>query len=419
MKMKSTKGTRDIWGKDIKLKRLVEEMFFTSCSKFNYKEIETPLIEDSSLFIRSVGESSDIVQKEMFLIPDGDSSIALRPEGTASVLRACLENNLLEKLPLKLSYFGAMFRKEKPQKGRYRQFYQCGVEVFGEASYGVEVEIFVLIKEILSKLKIKDYIIELNNIGSFDERTDYKVELSKYFEKYESDLSQESQKRLKQNVLRILDSKDEKDMELCKNAPKIYDFINSENQAKFNNFLEVLKLLNIPYKVNPFLVRGLDYYSDLVFEIIDTSNKLGSQTALGGGGRYDKLITDLSNKQVPAFGFAFGVDRLMLCQNLDLSDNDNIDYCLISTSKTMLPLFLKAKEELYLNNIKCDINFNTNLSFKKMFQRADKIKSKFVVVVGDNEINNKQIKIKNMELGTEETIENVDYTNLASFLKII
>lgn len=414
MKIQSIKGTRDIFGVNLKLKRFIESIFLDETSKFGFQEIETPLMEDVSLFKRSVGESSDIVQKEMFLINDDKDSITLRPEGTASVLRACIENSLFDKLPLKLSYFGPMFRKEKPQKGRYRQFYQCGVESFGEKTYGADLELFLLISNILKKLNITDYIIEINNIGTNDEREEYKKDLYAFFKQNEDSLSEESKKRLSSNVLRILDSKDQKDIDLCLKVPLIQNYIGLEQQNEFLKFQEMLLKLNIPFKINPFLVRGLDYYSDLVFEIIDTSNNLGSQTALGGGGRYDKLIEDFSNKKIPAIGFAFGVDRLMLCCKAPLTNNP-IKISLNSTISDLIPIFLKTKNE-FPENFFLDVNLNYNLSFKKMFQRADKISSDYVVIIGENEYQKNQFKIKNMKTGIETVVDISDYSDIGQLL---
>lgn len=411
MKNQSVKGTRDFFGKDLFLKNKIESIFFNECANFNYQLIETPIIEQQELFVRSVGESSDIVQKEMFKILDQEDSLVLRPEGTAGVLRAVLENSLLEKLPIKFAYSGPMFRKEKPQKGRYRQFYQCGVEVFGEPKNGIELELFILIENMLKELKINNYVIQINNIGSKDERSLYKEELYAYFSKNKESLSEDSKKRLSQNVLRILDSKNPSDIEICKNAPLITDFLSDQTKNDFDQILKSLDLFQIKYQVNPFLVRGLDYYSDIVFEIQDLSGKLGSQNALGGGGRYDTLVSEMGKKNVSAIGFAFGLDRLMLClDNPQTFRKKIISFC--TTENSVLPIFLNIKKQIDNDLIQCDINFNTTLSFKKFFQRADKIKADYVVVIGQNELSNKQFKLKNMQKGTEKTLNIDEITNI-------
>jgi histidyl-tRNA synthetase len=403
MKYQCPPGMKDLV-EESSLYRKLEEDFFNLLLRQSFTEIRTPILENKDLFIRSVGESSDIVKKEMFVSED----LVLRPENTASILRAYLNNQDISK---RLAYFAPQFRKERPQKGRLRQFYQYGFEILEEKSPQAEIEALTLISQLYQNWGLKDFKIQINFLGNNQDRENYKQALVKYFSDNFNQLSSLSQERLNINALRILDSKEKSDQDLVLKAPKILDYLGEESNKEWKTILNLTKVLNISVEVNPCLVRGLDYYNGLVFEIIDTSNNLGSQNALGGGGRYDNLSEQLGGGKISAFGFAGGVERLILALNLQPIKKTNNKIGLITTEEQVLVKFLNLKNQYPELNI--DINYNTNLGFKKMFKRADKNNCTKVVIVGANELDNNCVKVKDMVSGLETTLNvSIDQLNL-------
>jgi histidyl-tRNA synthetase len=374
---------------------------------YNYQEIRTPIFEQTSLFSRSIGELTDIVSKEMYTFLDrSEESVTLRPEGTAAVIRAYVQNNLGEQSPLsKLYYLGPMFRQERPQAGRLRQFHQFGVEALGSSSPHLDVEIMLIPREVYRSLGIEETTLFINSVGCSDCRPIYKKnligELQKVFEK----LSPESQARLELNPLRVLDSKDERDQEATKHVPLMKDFLCSECAAHFDAVQSMLGTLKIPYHVNGRLVRGLDYYTKTAFEI--TSAALGSQDALAGGGRYDLLVEELGGRPTPGVGFAAGMERLMMVLqksgSVETKKQAPTVFIIGLDEQTRSWAFVKATQ-LRSRGIPVDLDF-LGRSLKAQMREANRQESEHVLVIGESELRSGKAKIKNMKTGTEQPIE--------------
>jgi histidyl-tRNA synthetase len=315
-RIQAIRGMNDILPEKTSLWRQVETIFVDCLSSYGYQEIRFPLVESTQLFKRTIGEVTDIVEKEMYTFNDlnGDS-LTLRPEGTASCVRACLEHGLLHNQQQKLWYMGPMFRHERPQKGRYRQFTQFGVEAFGMSGPNIELELIAICYRLWNQLGFSNEVqLQVNFLGELSERVAYKNTLVDYFRTHYDLLDEDSKKRLKKNPLRILDSKNPELKELIAAAPKLIDVLGSESKLHFESFCEGLELLKIPYVINPVLVRGLDYYGHTVFEWV--TDKLGSQATICAGGRYDKLVEQLGGSETPAVGFALGFERIVLLMEL-------------------------------------------------------------------------------------------------------
>lgn len=410
------KGTRDIYGLEEKVLNLIENKFFKIIKNYNFKRICTPIIEDANLFIRSVGETSDIVSKEMYLFKDnGQRDIALRPEGTASTIRAFVENKINNLEPTKLAYFGPMFRYERPQKGRYRQFIQGGVELIENSTIENNFEIIKLAYDFLKSLKISNITLEINNLGSFESRNNYIEILKKYFSNYKEQLNEISLIRLQKNVLRILDDKEEIKKDFVKNAPKLIDYLSSIEKERFKNLLDLLDEFEIKYVINPYLVRGLDYYNDVVFEFVSNSDVLGSQCTVLGGGRYDGMIKSFGGPDIGSIGFAFGVDRLM---EIIMSNIDN--YPELSFNETILIAYLNEDEKNEIRKIAYDLRRNFQVIFpsqkqsiKSLFKLQYKLQPKYLIF---KELNMKKNELKIKSLLNER---NIIYTNLDEFKNII
>lgn len=410
------KGTRDIYGLEEKVLNLIENKFFKIIKNYNFKRICTPIIEDANLFIRSVGETSDIVSKEMYLFKDnGQRDIALRPEGTASTIRAFVENKINNLEPTKLAYFGPMFRYERPQKGRYRQFIQGGVELIENSTVENNFEIIKLAYDFLKSLKISNITLEINNLGSFESRNNYIEILKEYFSKYKEQLNEISLIRLQKNVLRILDDKEEIKKDFVKNAPKLIDYLSSIEKERFNNLLDLLDEFEIKYVINPYLVRGLDYYNDVVFEFVSNSDALGSQCTVLGGGRYDGMIKSFGGPDIGSIGFAFGVDRLM---EIIMSNIDN--YPELSFNETILIAYLNEDEKNEIRKIAYDLRRNFQVIFpsqkqsiKSLFKLQYKLQPKYLIF--------KELNMKKNELKIKSVLNerNIIYTNLDEFKNII
>lgn len=410
MKYKIAPGVFDIIPEDDKepwkssyLWNYVEKVIKEAAQDFGYQEIRTPIFERTELFIRSVGETTDIVSKEMFTFEDrGKRSITLRPEGTACVMRAILEHRLENKAPQhRLYYIGPMFRYERSQAGRYRQHHQFGVEAIGIKEPEQDAEVIDLIHTVYQRLGIKNLKVSLNTLGSLEDRLSYREKLTDYFSKHKNSLSEDSQKRLQVNPLRILDSKAEKDIQIVKDAPVMLDFVCNEALAHFDQLKELLSDLNIEIEVNPRLVRGLDYYNYTVFEI--TSGELGAQNSIVGGGRYDGLLKSLGGPDLPAIGFGAGIERIiqtMLKQMIYLKDPTSPTVCLIPLGEKAKKKCFKLLHDLRSNGISCQMNFNIKKLAKAM-NYANQLRAKYVAVIGDNELETGSLNLKEMETGDE------------------
>ncbi|MFA6455427.1 MAG: histidine--tRNA ligase [Bacteroidota bacterium] len=402
---RSIKGTKDILPSESPLWQFVESTIRNVFQQFNYKEIRTPIFETTSLFARSIGELTDIVGKEMYTFQDrsGDS-ITLRPEGTASAIRAYIQNNLGESLPLtKVYYLGPMFRQERPQAGRLRQFHQFGAEAIGSATAETDVEIIAMTIEIYKRLGISQYSLQINSVGDEECRPKYKEILRAELQKIAGSLSAESQKRIDQNPMRVLDSKDEQDQKLTAGMPLITDHLNEECAKHFERVKSLLTAYGIPFTINGRLVRGLDYYTKTAFEI--TSTELGSQDALAGGGRYDLLVKELGGKQTPSVGFAAGMERLMIILEKKgfQAPVQHPKIFIAAADETAREWVLTTTMKLRSQGIasECDL---LSRSLKSQMKEADRQHAEFSLVVGQMELESGKGVLKNLIDHTQQEI---------------
>lgn len=323
--MNKPKGTKDVFGREQKIKSFIYEILQTAVKVNNFQKIETPIFESTEVFIRSVGETSDIVSKEMYSFLDkGERSLTLRPEGTAGVIRAIVENKLYTKLPLKLYYEGPMFRYENPQKGRQRQFTQFGVEYISDASPYADVEVILMANLILKSLGIK-YALKINSLGDVNTKVDYMKALRKYFLPFKAQLTDDSQNRLESNPLRILDDKIDSQKDFVKNAPKISDFYSPESKDYFEKVKDFLQKSRVDFIVDQNLVRGLDYYTHTTFEFVSNSVNSGAQATLVGGGHYQNLVKEFGGPELSGVGFGIGIERL-INELVNINDEEIEDY---------------------------------------------------------------------------------------------
>lgn len=397
------KGMKDIYFKETEKYEYIVKTAKEVFSKYGYERIITPLVEDIDLFKRSVGDETDVVSKEMYDFYDkGNRHIALRPEGTAGVVRAYLESKLYKSNPnIKWYYYGPMYRYEAPQKGRYREFNQVGIECFGTKSPMQDAQIISMACEFLEKLGINDLVVEINSLGNTTCRADYINQLQKYLINNFDKLSENSKIRCYKNPLRVLDSKE--DDEIVLNAPKLHDYFDEESKDFFENLKYYLDKFNINYVVNDKLVRGLDYYSDTVFEI--KSSKLGAQSTVLGGGRYDKLTEILSNTLTPAIGFAAGIERISLLLDENLLPKKKEMVYIVYFEKTKDYLF-DILEILRKNDIYTEYEYEVK-SFNAQMKKANKLNASKVIILGEEEINNNTVAIKDFSTG-EQKIVNIE-----------
>jgi histidyl-tRNA synthetase len=388
----------DILPAEVALWQLVENTFREVLSSYCYQEIRVPIVEKTELFKRSIGETTDIVEKEMYTFLDrNNDSLTLRPEGTAGCVRAGIEHGLLYNQIQRLWYLGPYFRHERPQKGRYRQFYQCGVEAFGMEGPDIDAEIISVSSAMLDKMGLTPYVtLQINSLGSIAARTHYRETLVKYLTNHQNQLDEDSQRRLVSNPLRILDSKNPAMQELISNAPKLIDHLDTESEQHFNQLQIFLKNLNIRFKLNFNLVRGLDYYTKTVFEWV--TDKLGSQSAVCSGGRYDGLVEQLGGKPTPAMGFALGMERLvLLVQQLQQPITMHPDIYFITDGDTAFQTGLKFANQLrnQLSGIRILLHCGGG-NLKNQFKKADKSGAQFAFILGENELATHSIGVKNL-----------------------
>ncbi len=415
MNYRSIKGTKDILPGESSRWQFVEQTIREVFHRFNYKEIRTPVFENTALFSRSIGELTDIVGKEMYTFQDrsGDS-ITLRPEGTASVMRSYIQNNLGEAQPLvKLYYIGPMFRQERPQAGRLRQFHQFGAEATGSPTAETDAEIIAVAIEIYRRLGITNYSLKINSVGDEECRPKYKEILRNELVKIADKLSPESQKRIEQNPMRVLDSKDERDKALTANMPLIVDHLNEECASHFEKVKSLLTSFGIPFVVDGRLVRGLDYYTKTAFEI--SSNELGSQDALAGGGRYDLLIKELGGKSTPSVGFAAGMERLMMILEKKefQSPEPKPALFIAAADESARAWALKTAMQLRYQGIYVETDL-LNRSLKAQMKEADRQNAKYSIVVGSTELAAGKALLKDL---SEHTQQEVPLDNLQQFLR--
>ncbi len=410
MKLQRIRGTTDLYDKDIDRFNHVVSYAKQFAELYCFDEIATPIMENSEVFHRTLGETSDIVNKETYHFLDRDkTNITLRPEFTASIVRSIISNGMLQSLPLRLFSYGPLFRHERPQKCRLRQFHQINFEYIGSNSLKVDVELINLAYDILNSLKILDKIkLKINTLGNFDCRNKYKEALKSYLLKYRNDLSDISLIRLEKNPLRILDTKNEKERMLLDDATNLYNFIDNNSKSTFEKIMLNLQDLDIEFEHEKRLVRGMDYYSGFVFEFM--TEDLGSQGTVIAGGRYDSLISTMGGKETPASGFAGGIERLM--ELLSISSNELQDkkpLYLIPIGEFAESKSLKISDDFRSENIITLVDYE--ISLKKRMQKANKLNVDFAIIYGDNELQNKTFILKNLNSGVEEAMNKEQLLN--------
>ena len=406
------KGTYDLYGDTSKKVKELEKLMNSLMEKYNYEYIRTPHFESSELFHRGVGETTDIVSKETYdFIDRGNRNMTLRPEGTAGVVRSYIENKMYGEAinPRKLWYYGPMYRYERPQSGRFREFYQFGVEVFGTENPMMDAEVISIPVNFYKILGLKEIKVNINTLGDKESRENYRQALLDYFKPYLDDLCEDCKTRYEKNPLRILDCKIDGNKEIMKNAPKIIDYLNDTSKEHFENVKKYLDVLQIDYEVNPNLVRGLDYYTHTVFEVEASVEGFGSQNVLCGGGRYDHLVENVGGPATPGVGFAMGMERLMTAleyENINVVEDDHID-CYIIPMEKGIEYSFALLQDLRLNGFNVDIDY-MNRKIQNNFKQADRLKAKFVIIVGEDEVNNNILTIKDNHTKEEYKVNTLD-----------
>ena len=404
--VKKPKGTADVVPSKSYMWHTVEKIVSESAQQFGFKEIRVPTFEDTGLFVRSVGETTDVVQKEMYTVTAaGDSQFTLRPEGTAGVMRAMLENGVMnEGFPQKVYYILSCFRHENVQAGRLREFHQFGCEMVGSASPRADAEVIALAKSVLDRLGLQNIVLNINSIGCPECREKYRQALKEYFEPHRDELCRTCQERLDKNPMRLLDCKSAEDQAIAKDAPAILDYLCDDCKAHFEKLKQYLTQMGIQYSVNPRIVRGLDYYTRTVFEFITT--EIGAQGTVCGGGRYDGLIEQLGGAKTPALGFGMGLERLLLVmqkQNCDFIEEKTCDLYIATMGENAVNKALSMTSALRDEGFFVEYDL-VERGLKPQMKYADKIGAKFVIVLGDNEIESGSAKLKNMATGEQTDI---------------
>ncbi|MEO0406860.1 MAG: histidine--tRNA ligase [Cyanobacteria bacterium P01_A01_bin.135] len=402
--VKAIRGTKDVLPEDIPYWHRVESVAYDVLTRAAYREIRTPIFEETALFERSIGEATDVVGKEMYTFRDrGDRSLTLRPENTASVVRAFIEHSLYAQGLQRLWYLGPMFRYERPQAGRQRQFHQVGVEVLGSDSPRVDVEVIALATQFLQTLGLSELTLLFNSIGDLSDRQRYREALVAYLTPYKGDLDADSQDRLARNPLRILDAKDKRTREILQQAPSIHDHLSDPSRHRFEQTQQLLETLGIAYRLDPQLVRGLDYYTHTVFEI--QSDDLGAQATVCAGGRYDGLVGQLGGPDTPAVGWASGIERLILLlqQHSDQSTSP-LDFYLVSRGEAAEPQALAIAHSLRQRGFAAELDV-TGSAFGKQLKRADRSGATACLMLGDVEAESNTVQVKWLASGKQEEIK--------------
>lgn len=410
---KAIKGTKDVLPNESYKNQYIEATCLGVAENFGYKEMRTPVFEHTELFQRGVGDTTDVVQKEMYTFDDkGGRSITLRPEGTAGAARAFLENGLSnEALPQKICYLTSCYRYEKPQAGRLREFHQFGIECFGATSPLADAEMISLAKQIFDELGVKDLHLELNSIGCPECRAEYHKALKEYFSQYKDKLCDTCNDRLERNPMRILDCKSPVCSEIAKGAPVVLDYLCDECREHFQKVKSYLDAANIEYIVNPQIVRGLDYYTKTVFEFV--SDAIGSQGTVCGGGRYDGLLEELGGQHTPSLGFAMGLERLQLvmeAQGCNFPEPSRPDLFIVAMGEKATLKAVEIAKDMRDEGFSVVYDLNGR-SLRAQMKYADKLGAKFNVVIGDNEVENKVVSLKNMATGESSEINLDTFVN--------
>ena len=422
MKLQKPKGTQDILPGDSAKWQYVENVARETFKKYNYGEIRTPMFGHYEVISRSVGDTTDIVTKEMYDFHDkGDRHITLRPEGTAPVVRSYVENKLFApevQKPVKVYYIGSMFRYERPQAGRLREFHQLGVECFGSKNPATDVETIAMAYQLFNTLGIKDVTLHLNSLGNTDSRLAYRQALIDYLTPMRESLSKDSQRRLEENPLRVLDSKEKEDKVAVENAPSILDYLDEESQTHFDEVRAMLDSLNIPYVIDTNMVRGLDYYNHTIFEFITTIDK--SELTICAGGRYDSLVEYFGGPETAGFGFGLGLERLLLVldkQGIKLPVEESLDVYIAVLGSGANGKALELVQSIRYQGFKAERDY-LGRKIKAQFKSADTFKAKTVITLGESEVESGVVKVKNNATREEVTVSFEELTtNFATVLK--
>ncbi|MDU6560587.1 MAG: histidine--tRNA ligase [Streptococcus vestibularis] len=422
MKLQKPKGTQDILPADSAKWQYVENVARETFKKYNYGEIRTPMFEHYEVISRSVGDTTDIVTKEMYDFHDkGDRHITLRPEGTAPVVRSYVENKLFApevQKPVKVYYIGSMFRYERPQAGRLREFHQLGVECFGSKNPATDVETIAMAYQLFNTLGIKDVTLHLNSLGNTESRLAYRQALIDYLTPMRESLSKDSQRRLDENPLRVLDSKEKEDKVAVENAPSILDYLDEESQAYFDEVRTMLDSLNIPYVIDTNMVRGLDYYNHTIFEFVTTIDK--SELTICAGGRYDSLVEYFGGPETAGFGFGLGLERLLLVldkQGIELPVEESLDVYIAVLGSGANGKALELVQAIRYQGFKAERDY-LGRKIKAQFKSADTFKAKTVITLGESEVESGQVNVKNNATREEVTVSFEELTkNFAAVLK--
>ena len=410
MSVNNVKGTRDIIGEEANAFNYIENLLKQICELFAYNEVKPPVLEHTELFVRGVGESSDVVRKEMYTFLDkADRSVTLRPEFTAGIMRLIVNNKLLNtnELPYKAYYVGPVFRYERPQLGRYRQFTQFGVEAVGNNTPEIDVETMVLAYTILTSLNLENVSIKINTLGDEESRQNYKNALKEYFAKYLDQMCPDCHSRYELNPLRILDCKVPEDQKIVAGAPKMKDYLSANAKERFSKVLALLDDLEIPYEVDDTLVRGLDYYSETVYEFHYVSSTGNDYGAIGAGGHYGGLVKEIGGPDVAGVGFSFGIDRLYSVLRDDdlLPDglNNPIEIYVMPMGEVAKPLAMQTAAALRISGYRVDMCFE-EAKLGNMFKRAERKGAQFAVIIGENEVNNQEVIVKNLATTEQKSV---------------
>lgn len=418
MSFKVPRGTQDILPGQSEKWQQVEKVLRDLSHVYRYKEIRTPIFESTELFQRGVGDTTDIVQKEMYTFTDrGGRSLTLRPEGTASAVRAYVEHKMFGQpdQPVKLSYIGPMFRYERQQAGRYRQFVQFGVEAIGSADPAIDAEVISFAMDIYKKVGLKNLKLVINSLGDKETRDAHRTALINHFEPSIGEFCSDCQKRLEKNPLRILDCKVDREHPLMADAPALTDYLTEYSAAYFTKVKEYLDRLNIPYEVDPNLVRGLDYYNHTAFEIMSTASGFGAITTLCGGGRYNGLVEDIGGPDAPGIGFALSIERLLLAleaEGVALEELDQLDMYVVVMGEAAKAKAVELVSEFRANGISADMDY-ADRKMKAQMKTADRQGAKYVIVLGETELEEQAVNVKEMETGNQEKVA---FTELVNFV---
>jgi len=406
MAIQIPRGTQDVLPDDAVLWQQIEEIARNICKKYNYREIRTPMFEHTELFLRGVGESTDIVQKEMYTFEDrGGRSLTLRPEGTAPVVRSYIEQKMYgdPNQPVKLYYMGPMFRYERPQSGRFRQFVQFGVEALGSKDPAIDAEVISLAMNFYKEMGLSKLVLKINSLGDSESRIAHRTALIEHFKPSIQEFCSDCQHRLEKNPLRILDCKKDREHPLMKSAPSIIDYLNDYSKEYFEKVLTYLKNLDIEYEVDSTLVRGLDYYNHTAFEIMSNAEGFGAITTLCGGGRYNGLVEEMDGPETPGIGFALSIERLIAAlkaENIEYTRDFQLDAFVVTIGEEANNESVKLLQMLRKAGYVADQDY-MDRKMKAQLKAADRFNAKFVIILGENEIKENKVNVKNMKTGEQ------------------